>query len=280
MLKNLPLVILIIFCSCKAQDKIKGSRNVKTEQYDLTSFHSIQAQGEFKIGVLKGSRPMVEIKADDNLHDYILTEVKDGVLYIKPLKEFGRTKKQELTVSFSDTLQNILIAEDVEMESLQDLYTGDFKLETKEGSKAFMTIKSNAFRLIQSDNSRTELNITAQATEFQLNQSANVKALVNSPVYNVDIYEKASARIEGDIMELNLRADQSSKFDGENLSCLTAEVLAQGSSDLKVNVKDTLNIRANGRSEIEIYNEPQINLIEFTNEAKIEKKEFSKGLFQ
>lgn len=280
MIKKLPFLLLIIFCSCKAQEKIKGSRNVKTEQYDLNSFHSIQAKGEFKIGILKGSKSQIEIEADDNLHDLIQTDVIDGILYIKAIKEFSRTKRQELKITFSDTLKEVLIAGDIELESLQDIYVKNFKLETRKDAKAFITLKAEAFSLIQNDDAKSELNITAKEVDFQLNQSSELKALVNAPVFNVDIYEKAYARIEGDSQNFKIRGDQSSKFDGENLTVIKADLLAQGSSEIKINVTDTLNVRANGRSEIDVFNEPVINLIEFKNEAVIAKKEFSKGLFK
>ncbi|MCB7479884.1 GIN domain-containing protein [Christiangramia sediminis] len=280
MLKKLPLLLLVVLFSCKAQDKIKGSRNVKTEQYNLNSFHSIQAKGEFKIGILKGSRPMIEIEADDNLHDLIQTEVIDGVLYIKPIKEFSRSKSQELTITFSDTLRNILIAGEVELESLQDLYLENFQLETRKKSKAFLTLTSKTFNLIQNDDAEAELNITASEVIYQLNQSSKVESLVNSPVFKVDIYEKASARIDGEIQDFIIRADQSSKFDGENLTSVKANVLAQGDSEVRVNVSDSLEIRANGTSEVDVYNNPQIDLVELKDEAVIAKKEFSKGLFK
>lgn len=280
MLKKLPLLLLVVLFSCKAQDKIKGSRNVKTEQYNLTSFHSIQAKGEFKIGLLKGSRPLIEIEADDNLHDLIQTEVIDGVLYIKPIKDFSRTKRQELRITFSDTLRNILIAGEVELESLQDLYFQDFQLETRKKSKAFLTLTAKSFNLIQNDDAESELNITASDVVFQLNQSSKVEALVNSPIFKVDIYEKASARIDGEIQDFIIRADQSSKFDGENLTSVKANVLAQGDSEVKVNATDSLEIIAKGTSEVDIFNNPKIDLIELKDEAVIAKKEFSKGIFK
>ncbi|GAA4321621.1 head GIN domain-containing protein [Pontixanthobacter gangjinensis] len=279
MLKKLPLLLLIIFISCKAQDKVKGSRNVKTEQYDINSFHSIQAKGDFKIGILKGSKPMIEIEADDNLHDLIQTDVVDGVLLIKPIKEIKSSKRKELRITFADTLKNISIAGEVELSSLQDLYLGDFDLTTRKDAQAFLTLTAKTFNLVQSDDAKSELNITASKANWQLNQSSEVKALVNAPVFNVDIYEKASARIDGDVQEFKIRADQSSKFDGENLTSIKADVLAQGDSEVKVNATESLKIKANGKSEIDIYNEPVIELIEFKDEASLVKKEFSKGLF-
>jgi hypothetical protein len=45
-------------------------------------------------------------------------------------------------------------------------------------------------------------------------------------------------------------------------------------------VTEKLEIRASGNSEIDIYNNPEIDLIEFKDEAIIAKKEFGKGLFR
>ena len=280
MLKKLPILLLIVFCSCKAQDKVKGSRNVKTEQYELSSFHSIQVTGDFKVGILKGKRPMVEIQADDNVHDLIMTEVLDGTLFIKPIKELSRTKKQELTITFADTLKSILIGGEVELETLQDIYVHDFQLETGKDAKAFMTLTATKFNFVNKDDAEAELNITAKEVFCQLNQSSKVEALINAPILEVDIYEKADARIDGETQDFKLRADQSAKFDGENLTSVKAEVLAQGSSQSKVNVTDSLDITASGKSEIEVFNEGKINLLQFTGESKLSKKEFSKGLFK
>jgi len=142
-----------------------------------------------------------------------------------------------------------------------------------------MTFTSKKFNLIQNDNAEAELNITASEVEFQINQSAKVEALVNSPVFNVDIYEKANARIDGDIQNFTIRADQSSKFDGENLTSVKANVLAQGDSEVKVNATDSVEIVAKGTSEVEIYNNPKVDLKELSDEAAIAKKEFKKGIF-
>ncbi|MFV8226086.1 GIN domain-containing protein [Christiangramia aquimixticola] len=280
MIKKSPILLLFIFASGLAQDKVKGSRNVKTEQHELAPFHTIEMTGEFKIGILKGRQPQVEIKADDNVHDLILTDVRDGVLYIKPIKQLVRTKALELKVTFADTLRSLLVGGEVEMESLQDIYVKDFTLETSNDAKVYLTITSNKFKLVNGDGAKAQLNVTAQEIVCQLNQSSKVEALFNAPLMDIDLYEKASGKIEGETAELQLRLDQSSKFEGENLAALKANVLAQGNSEAKVNAKDSINVSLSGKSELEIYNQPHIVLDKFTDEAKLAKKEFSRGLFK
>jgi hypothetical protein len=280
MIKKLPLLILFVIGSCLAQDKVKGSRNVKTEQHELANFHSIEMIGEFKIGILKGRTPQVEIKADDNVHDLIITDVRDGVLYIKPIKQIVRTKSLELKITFADTLKSLLVGGDVELESLQDIYVKDFNLETAKDAKVYLTLRADQFKFRNGDGAKAQLNVTAEEINCQLNQSSKVEALFNAPLIEMDLYEKASGKIEGETVDLNLRLDQSSKFDGENLASIKANVLAQGNSEAKVNAKDSIQVSISGKSELEIYNQPHITLQKFTDEAKLEKKEFSKGLFK
>ncbi len=223
---------------------------------------------------------MMEIKADDNLHDHISYEVIDEVLYIKPTKEFQRAKSEEIRITFSDTLKSIRISDKIELESLQDLFLQDFQLETKNDSRAYLTLTAKTFNLIHGDDSKAELNVNASEVYFQLNQSSEVEALVNTPVFKVDLYEKASARIDGDVNELTLRADQSSKFDGENLTSINASVLSQGDAENRINVTEVLEITAKGTSETDIYNNPEIKILEFLDEAVIAKKEFKNGIFK
>lgn len=279
MIKKLPLLIVLLGCVVFAQDKVKGSRNVQTEKYNLTPFNSIEISGDFEVGIQKGGRPMMEVKADDNLIDLIQNEVINGILYIRPAKEFKRAKRQEITITYSDTLKSIKISDEVELESLQDIFVSDFQLETKNRSAAYLTLTANNFNLIHGDDSKAELNITAQESYFQLNQSSKIEALVNAPLFKVDIYEKADARIDGEIQDFQLRADQSSKFDGEDLTANRANVTAQGNSDNIINVTESLEIMAKGDSKTEIYGQPSINLTEFADEAVIAKKQKSKGLF-
>ncbi|MCM4156596.1 DUF2807 domain-containing protein [Gramella sp. AN32] len=280
MIKKLLLIFLFFTIACPAQNKIKGSRNVSTEKTRLNSFHSIEISGEFEVGIKNGRNNQLEVKADDNLHEYIESEIKNGTLYIKAKKEFNRTKSLEIEITYTDTLRFISISDKVELASLEDLKVNEFQLETRDDSKAFITLKANSFNLINLDGAKNELNVTANETYFQLNGNSNVEALVNSPIFRVEILDKAGAQIEGDIEEFDLKANGNSNFQGDNLTCIKAIVVAAEKSDVEVNAKETLELSAKDNSKVEIYNNPQIKLIQFTEEAVISKKEFKKGLFQ
>jgi len=66
-----------IFCSC---DYTNGSGNIKTEKRNVGQFDGVQASGSMDIEVANGETISVEVEADDNVLQYIITEVDDGLL--------------------------------------------------------------------------------------------------------------------------------------------------------------------------------------------------------
>jgi len=136
MYKYLLVVFLLIGINSQAQKNVKGSRNVTTEQIDINTFTSIELDGEFEVGLLKGSRSMVEVEADDNLHELIQIEVMNNVLYIKPSTKISNSKSQKLTITFNDSLKRISIDGKVEFETLQELFLNDFEFIAKGNLKA------------------------------------------------------------------------------------------------------------------------------------------------
>ena len=71
---NLPSINLF--------SKIKGSGNIKTEKRDVPDFSNVKAGGAINVEVSAQKEFSVEVEADDNLLEYIKTEVKGETLKI------------------------------------------------------------------------------------------------------------------------------------------------------------------------------------------------------
>ncbi|SKB82069.1 Putative auto-transporter adhesin, head GIN domain [Salegentibacter holothuriorum] len=272
-MKNLLLIfstILLVGCGAK---KITGSGNVTTEKNRLTDFNSIEIAGDFDVKLKNGNTAMIEIEADDNLHSIIRAEVVDRTLFIKPSKEIGRSKSKDITITYPEKLQKITISGKVELEAEGELYSEELKITSKENAELYLTITATKFDLFNEDDAKIELNLTAENVYFQLNGSSDIKALVNAPIFKVDTYEKADAKIEGEVDDLQLRAEHSSKFDGKRLTAKTAVVIAEGKSKNEIEVLETLTLTAKNRSEIELYGNPKVELLEFSEKAVLSKKD-------
>ena len=66
--------------------KVSGSGNVVTQTRDVRDFSSIDVSGVFKVEATAQKDFSVEVQADDNLMQFITTEVRDGVLHIEAEK--------------------------------------------------------------------------------------------------------------------------------------------------------------------------------------------------
>jgi len=75
---------LVIFSSCHGifNDHIHGDGNVVSENRPVPSFKGVDVSGGLKIYVKQDSIASLMVEVDKNLQEYIITEVRDGILEI------------------------------------------------------------------------------------------------------------------------------------------------------------------------------------------------------
>ena len=277
-MKNIILSLIIIISlntvsNAQEKEKIKGSREVVTLSNTVKPFNRLVIGEEFDVRLIRSDEYSVEITADDNLHDIIEILSFDGTLSFKTTKRISSSKKLEITVLYSDSLNTIELNKKAEISSDVILKFRDLTLVTTEDSKAFLTIKSNKFKLSHNDNAKAELNVTSDHMTLELNDNSNVKALLKGENLEVDMVQRSKAKIEGNTINFELNADNSCQFTGEKLTTKNANIITNNRCKVEVEVQDTLTLNASGTSEISVYGSPKINLQKFENEAIIYKKE-------
>lgn len=62
---------------------VQGSGRIASDTRDVGSFHAVDVGGIFKVEVVVGNTPSVEVRADDNLLPLIKTYTDNGVLHIE-----------------------------------------------------------------------------------------------------------------------------------------------------------------------------------------------------
>lgn len=86
MLKRLITLCLLsccLLCGCH-QDTVTGNGHNSTIERDINKFSAINVSGQFDINLTPAKSNKLQLSADDNLAAYILTEVKNNTLFIKP----------------------------------------------------------------------------------------------------------------------------------------------------------------------------------------------------
>lgn len=98
----LCLTTLFTFCSADMFNSANGNRNVITKTRKVNSdFSGIKVSTGIDLYLTQGNSNKIMVEADENLHDIIITEVKDDILKIYVDKSIWRAKAKKVYVTFT-----------------------------------------------------------------------------------------------------------------------------------------------------------------------------------
>ncbi len=208
-------ILLITFIALFAQyttfsQSIYGSRNVTESIRTFKDVNALELTGHFVVELIQGDKEEVKIIADDNIHEYVVTENVDGVLkiYMKDYR-YLKIKSRRLVITVKD------------LESLSNSGSGDIQATSQ--------FSTNSLNINLSGSGDIDLNITATELNVSLNGSGDIALLGNSMKLNVTLFGS------GDVRAYNLQAG-------------TVTIKATGSGNIRVfaNMSLTGSISGNG----------------------------------
>ncbi len=275
-MKKLALLFIAVlitgFSYGQKREKVKGSKNVTIEKKEIGNFENLEIEDNIEILLIKGDKCSLEIEADDNLHNEININSNGNTLRLTTLKEVGGFKKFLVKVFYNNDFKLLLTKHESIITATTEVELDNFTIKSFDYSKIFMNAKIKTFTIMQNDKSKLELNLKSEMATIELSKNAQLKALIAATQLKADLYQKSTAVIEGDVVELKLRLDNSSEFTGMNLISKTAELIAEANSTTKINVVTNATIEASGKSEIQFYGDAKIELKKFTENTVIMKK--------
>ena len=273
----ISFLILAVSSFGQKKEKIKGSKIVKLEQKEIGDFESLEVEDNLEVFLVKGNECGLEIEADDNLIEFVEYKLTGKNLRISTSRDLSSYKKLSIRVTYNDKFNLVIAKDETNVTSLSDLTLNDITFKSFDYSKLFLNAKTKNFTLMANDKSKVELNLKSEKTAIDVSKSGYVKALISSGEMKFDMYQKSSADIEGDILDLKLRLDNNTDFTGKKLTAKNAMVETNGYARTSINISNIATIDASGNSEIELYGEPiKIDIKQFTQNAMLRKKQTSK----
>ena len=273
-------IIALIFSSsmllAQKAEKIKGSRVVTSSVKEIKSFNAIEVEDNLEINLEKGDKNEIKIEADDNLHDIINLNVQDEILIISTSKEAQSFKKLTVKITYTNDLNLVTAKDESVINAIQEIILDNITFKTFDRSKLFLNVNSKNFILQSNDKSKTELNLKGENTFIELSKNTSLKALINSTNLKCDLYQKATATLEGDANNTTLRLDNSAELTARNFNSKNTDVSIEGSASCNLLAENTIVIDATDKTEIELYGSPKIEIRKLAGEAKLFKKPIGK----
>jgi len=221
---KLILVVTILFItSCTAQNykRVKGNGNIIHKTKNVGSFEKIGISGAFDIYLVKGNEGELDIKIEDNLLPYLITEVDGGKLKIKWKKgtSISTRKGVVITVQFNN-INAVALSGSGDVISKSRIDTDHFETSVSGSGDMDLEVFSNSLKASVSGSG--DVVLKGATKKF-------VAAVAGS----------------GDISAKNLNADK-------------AEVKVSGSGDIELSVKDELKARVSGSGDVTYRGNPRI----------------------
>jgi len=214
---------------------VKGNGIMKKEIRKVGSYDKISVAGDFNVTLVHGKEGDLNIKIEENLLKYLITEVNDNKLTIRWKKgeNISTRKGVHIVVPFTDI-------DEVNLFGSGDVLCDD-------------VIKSAHFKTLLTGSGDIILNIDVKTVDAKITGSGNIELL-------------------GETTDINILVTGSGGVQSYKLDAKNADAKITGSGDIGVNVSDNLKAKITGSGDITYTGNPENQDFKITGSGDIEAK--------
>ncbi len=207
----------------------------KTEVRNVIGFSEIDVNEGIKVELTYGNKEFVEVTADEDYIDRVITEVKGNELniYMKGNNWNGWNKKVLVKVTAT-------------------------KLESIDASSGSSVVSQN---LIES----TDL-------EMSVSSGATIKIAFKAPKASCHTSSGANAKLKGVAKFFNTKASSGSSINADEVKAVIVNADVSSGASISVYANDELNAEASSGGSIKYYGKPKMVDIEKSSGGSVRKK--------
>ncbi|RLD64287.1 MAG: hypothetical protein DRJ01_01325 [Bacteroidetes bacterium] len=199
---------------------IRGNNNVVTKERDVSDFSGVSISGIFDVFISQGDKEELKIETDDNIQQYIITEVRKGILNIQLTGNVKRLKTLNVYVTVK---------------------------------------KLNSLIILGGNHVTISSVITTDNIEVYLGGESTLTFNVLAKEMECDITDAGIANFNGKVDVLNIRISDDAELNAFDMNALTCKLKASGFSQAKINVIDKLDMIVTGDCNVYYKGSPEIN---------------------
>lgn len=205
-------------CNLNINTGENGNGKVVTEEREVTAdFTEVRGSAGLEVYLIQGNENKIVVEADENLLQYIETDIEGGKLHVTTSENIGNSKAKKVYVTFKEL--NV-----VEASSGADV-TGN------------SVIKSQSLTLKSSSGADLEVEVFAQELTAKSSSGADLK-------------------ISGKVSSLNADASSGSELDAKQLLVINCSAEASSGAEVTVNVQEKLETNVSSGGNINYYGNP------------------------
>jgi hypothetical protein len=270
---------LLLSTSLTAQNKLKGNKEVTSDNRHLSDFTKIEIIDNVNVLLVYNKNQSVTVETDSNLQNAIVTQINDGILTISTNSKIIRKKKLIIHIKVNEGIEEIFAYNNANVKSKNILVIDSITINAFDNSDFDLKLNSKIAHINSKKTSNLKLAILGQESVIRAEESSDITATIdneNTLIYTLD---KASVSMEGNTEYLEIETLGNSAFKGKDFIAINALVNATNNTDVYVQSTKNIDIYAKNSAKVYIYSNPKITLSEFFDKASLYKKEIQKNLF-
>jgi hypothetical protein len=233
----LIIAIAVIGFACSANGQwgktVHGNHNVIRAERNLGSFTGIKASAGVDVYLRQGDSDAVTVEADENLHEYIITEVKGGVLQVYTEVSIRDAEKERVYVTMK------------EIKSVETTSAGDIVGESP--------VKSDEIRLSASSAGDIKLEIYAREVNLNISSSGDMT-------------------LSGETERLEADLSSAGDLNAYDLKAKEADISVSSAGDADINVTDKITAKASSAGDINYKGDPKYVDVHTSSAGGIHKR--------
>ena len=219
------------------QKKVKGNGNVTTITRSTSDYDGVKCAGSFDYVLVAGEEGNIKIEGEENLLEYIVTEVKDGNLVVKVENHMNLQSSRNNTIKVTIPFRDI---SNVSLAGSGDLWNED-------------VITTNDMKVALAGSGDLILKIEASHTKASIAGSGDLT-------------------LKGSTNSLDANVAGSGDFHGFDLQANNTDVSVSGSGDAEVVCRENLKARVAGSGGIEYKGNPKTEDTKVAGSGSIESR--------
>jgi len=224
-MKNLKYFLIVIlslgvtFCSDgQIRRTVYGNNKVVKKEREAGRFSGLRVSSGIDVYLRQTGEESIEVEADENLHEYILTEIRDGVLHVYTEANIREAEMKRVYVTMND------------IRSLKTSSAGDIIGESP--------VKTGELELSASSAGDIKLEVYVREIEANISSSGDVT-------------------LTGETDILNATLSSAGDLNAYGLEVREADVSASSAGDADISVSERLRARSSSAGDINYRGNPK-----------------------
>jgi hypothetical protein len=213
------LSVVMTFCADgQFRRTVYGNNKVVKEKRDAGQFTSLRVSSGIDVYLSQGDEESIEVEADENLHEYILTEIKNGALQIYSEANIREAEEKRVYVTMKD------------IESLSTSSAGDIIGQTP---------------------------VRGDRLELSASSAGDIKIEVHVRELKAGVSSSGDVTLTGEAEILTANLSSAGDLNAYGLEVREADVSASSAGDADINVSERLRARSSSAGDINYRGNPK-----------------------